>query len=173
MKYRGLAYDREKETYEWIYGLPSYGYESDEVMEIGTIYGDFKEILPDTLGERTPYRDKNGKEIYTGDIVALEVDRQIRKFVVDKATIDREYKAPPGFEGKNGNTVKVRLADVVVFRWIDPKGIIYQLLPCVNEEGIPDTAFMQVIGTVAEREVRESESKSKGQRHTVSNMGTG
>ena len=79
MKYRGLTYNREKESYEWVYGLPSYGYATDEVAEIGTVYGDFREIFPDTLGEQTPYRDKNGKEIYTGDIVALEVDGQIRE----------------------------------------------------------------------------------------------
>lgn len=108
MKYRGLTYNREKESYEWVYGLPSYGYATDEVAEIGTVYGDFKEIFPDTLGEQTPYRDKNGKEIYTGDIVALEVDGQIREFVVDKATVDREYNTLPNFEG---DTVKVRLAD--------------------------------------------------------------
>lgn len=104
MKYRGLTYNREKESYEWVYGLPSYGYATDEVAEIGTVYGDFREIFPDTLGEQTPYRDKNGKEIYTGDIVALEVDGQIREFVVDKATVDREYNTLPSFEG---DTVKV------------------------------------------------------------------
>ena len=27
MKYRGLTYNREKESYEWVYGMPSYGYE--------------------------------------------------------------------------------------------------------------------------------------------------
>lgn len=110
MKYRGLTYNREKECYEWVYGMPSYGYETDEIAEIGTVYGDFREIFPDTLGEQTPYRDKNGKEIYTGDIVALEVGGQIREFVVDKATVDREYNTLQGFTGKDGsNTVKVRL----------------------------------------------------------------
>lgn len=54
MKYRGLTYNREKESYEWVYGLPSYGYATDEVAEIGTVYGDFREIFPDTLGEQTP-----------------------------------------------------------------------------------------------------------------------
>ena len=39
MKYRGLTYNREKESYEWVYGLPSYGYATDEVAEIGTVYG--------------------------------------------------------------------------------------------------------------------------------------
>ena len=142
MKYRGLTYNREKESYEWVYGLPSYGYATDEVAEIGTVYGDFKEIFPDTLGEQTPYRDKNGKEIYTGDIVAWE------------------YNTLPNFEG---DTVKVRLADVVIFRWIDPEGVIHQLLPCVNEAGVSDTAFMEIIGTVAERGVQESESKGEKQ----------
>lgn len=86
MKYRGLTYNREKESYEWVYGLPSYGYATDEVAEIGTVYGDFREIFPDTLGEQTPYRDKNGKEIYTGDIVALEVDGQIREAILPVVT---------------------------------------------------------------------------------------
>lgn len=174
MKYRGLTYDREKESYEWVYGMPSYGYETDEIAEIGTVYGDFKEIFPDTLGEQTPYRDKNGKEMYTGDIVALEVDGQVREFVVDKTTVDREYNTLPGFTGKDGsNTVKVRLADVVIFRWIDPEGVIHQLLPCVNEAGVSDTASMEIIGTIAERGVQESESKGKKQQYTVSNMDRG
>lgn len=164
MKYRGLTYDREKESYEWVYGMPSYGYETDEIAEIGTVYGDFKEIFPDTLGEQTPYRDKNGKEMYTGDIVALEVDGQVREFVVDKTTVDREYNTLTGFTGKDGsNTVKVRLADVVIFRWIDTEGIIHQLLPCVDDMGVSDTARMEIIGTVAERGVQESESKGKEQ----------
>ena len=157
MKYRGLTYDREKESYEWVYGMPSYGYETDEIAEIGTVYGDFKEIFPDTLGEQTPYRDKNGKEMYTGDIVALEVDGQAREFVVDKTTVDREYNTLPGFTGKE------RLADVVIFRWIDTEGIIHQLLPCVDDMGVSDTARMEIIGTVAERGVQESESKGKEQ----------
>lgn len=174
MKYRGLTYNKEKESYEWVYGLPSYGYATDEVAEIGTVYGDFKEIFPDTLGEQTPYRDKNGKRMYTGDIAALEVDGQVREFVVDKATVDREYNTLQGFTGKDGsNTVKVRLADVVIFRWIDPEGVIHQLLPCVNEAGVSDTASMEIIGTIAERGVQESESKGKKQQYTVSNMDRG
>ncbi len=61
MKYRGLTYNREKESYEWVYGLPSYGYATDEVAEIGTVYGDFRDI-PGHLGEQTPYRDKTAKK---------------------------------------------------------------------------------------------------------------
>ena len=60
-------------------------------------------------------------------------------------------------------TVKVRLAGVVVFRWIAPDGLIYQSLPCVDPMGEDDTLQMEIIGTVAERAVRESESEGKKQ----------
>ena len=84
----------------------------------------------------------------------------VREFVVDRATVDMEYNTLPGFEGE---TVKVRLAGVVVFRWIDPDGIIHQLLPCVDPMGVDDALQMEIIGTVAERAVRESESEGKKQ----------
>lgn len=160
MKYRGLTFDREKQAYKWVYGMPSYGFETEEIAEIGTPNGDFYDIDPATLGEETEYTDKHGKQMYTGDITTLLVDGEVREFVVDRATVDREYNTLPGFEGE---TVKVRLAGVVVFRWIDPDGIIHQLLPCVDPMGIDDTLQMEIIGTVAERAVHESESESKKQ----------
>lgn len=160
MKYRGLRYIKDEDKYEWVYGMPSYGYETEEIAEIGTPDGEFYEIDPATLGEETDYRDRHRKPIYTGDITTLEVDGEIREFIVDRATIDREYNTLPGFEGE---TVKVRLSGVVVFRWIDPDGIIHQLLPCLNEAGVSDCCFMEIIDTVAERAVRESEGKSKEQ----------
>lgn len=160
MKYRGLTFDREKQAYKWVYGMPSYGFETEEIAEIGTPNGDFYDIDPATLGEETVYTDKHGKQMYTGDIITLLVDGEVREFVVDRATVDREYNTLPGFKGK---TVKVRLAGVVVFRWIDPDGIIHQLLPCVDPMGVDDTLQMEIIGTVAERAVHESESESKKQ----------
>lgn len=159
MKYRGLTFNRTTLTYEWVYGMPSYGYETEEIAEIGTPDGEFYEINPATLGEETDYRDRHGKPIYTGDITTLKVDGEVREFVVDRATVDREYNTLPGFEGK---TVKVRLSGVVVFRWIDSEGIIHQLLPCVDDTlGACDCHFMEIIDTVAERAVRESESKGE------------
>ena len=161
MKYRGLTFNRTTLTYEWVYGMPSYGYETEEIAEIGTPDGEFFEINPATLGEETDYRDRHGKPIYTGDITTLKVDGEVREFVVDRATVDREYNTLPGFEGK---TVKVRLSGVVVFRWIDSEGIIHQLLPCVDDTlGACDCHFMEIIDTVAERAVRESESEGKKQ----------
>ena len=161
MKYRGLTFNRTTLTYEWVYGMPSYGYETEEIAEIGTPDGEFFEINPATLGEETDYTDRHGKHIYTGDITTLKVDGEVREFVVDRATVDREYNALPGFKGK---TVKVRLSGVVVFRWIDSEGIIHQLLPCVDDTlGACDCHFMEIVDTVAERAVRESESKGKKQ----------
>ncbi len=160
MKYRGLTFDRTEKAYKWVYGMPSYGFETEEIAEIGTPNGDFYDIDPATLGEETEHTDKHGKQMYTGDITTLLVDGEVREFVVDRATVDREYNTLPGFEGE---TVKVRLAGVVVFRWIDPDGIIHQLLPCVDPMGVDDTLQMEIIGTVAERAVHESESESQKQ----------
>lgn len=161
MKYRGLTYDKSTDSYKWVYGLPSYGFETEEIAEIGTPQGDFYDIDPATLGEETDYRDRHGKPIYTGDITTLKVNGEVREFVVDRATVDREYNTLPGFEGE---TVKARLSGVVVFRWIDSEGIIHQLLPCVDDTlGACDCHFMEVIDTVAERAVRESESESQKQ----------
>lgn len=160
MKYRGLTWDKDKEKYKWVYGLPSYGFETEEIAEIGTPYGDFFNIDPASLGKQTQYRDRHKKPIFTGDITTLEVDGEVREFEVVEITTDREYNTLPGFEGK---TVKVRLSGVIAFRWATPDGQVFDLLPCVNEAGISDTAFMEIIDTAAERAVRESESKSQKQ----------
>lgn len=160
MKYRGLTWDKDREKYKWVYGLPSYGFETEEIAEIGTPYGDFFNIDPASLGKQTQYRDRHKKAIFTGDITTLEVDGEVREFEVVEITTDREYNTLPGFEGK---TVKVRLSGVIAFRWVAPDGQVFDLLPCVNEAGISDTAFMEIIDTAAERAVRESESKSQKQ----------
>lgn len=160
MKYRGLTWDKDKEKYKWVYGLPSYGFETEEIAEIGTPYGDFFNVDPASLGKQTQYRDRHKKPIFTGDITTLEVDGEVREFEVVEITTDREYNTLPGFEGK---TVKVRLSGVIAFRWVAPDGQVFDLLPCVNEAGISDTAFMEIIDTAAERAVRESESKSQKQ----------
>jgi len=160
MKYRGLTFNRTTLTYEWVYGMPSYGYETEEIAEIGTPHGDFYDINPATLGRETEYRDRHGKQMYTGDIATLEVDEELREFEVVEITTEREYNTLPGFEG---GTVKVRLSGVIAFRWRAQDGNTYDLLPCVNEAGVADPFRMEIIDTVAERAVRESESKGEKQ----------
>ncbi|HIW80274.1 MAG TPA: hypothetical protein H9742_01915 [Candidatus Acetatifactor stercoripullorum] len=90
----------------------------------------------------------------------MEVDGELREFEVVEITTDREYNTLPGIAG---DTVKVRLSGVIAFRWTAPDGKVFDLLPCVNEAGVSDTAFMEIIDTAAERAVRESESESKEQ----------
>ena len=164
MRYRGLTWNDALEKHEWIYGMPSYGYGTGEITQIETIEAvagtHFHNIIPESLGEETEYTDKHGKQMYTGDIATLLVDGEVREFTVERATVDREYNTLPGFDGE---TVKVRLAGVVVFRWMAPDGITHQLLPCVNEKGIADPYRMEIIGTVVERAVREGESESQKQ----------
>ena len=100
MKYRGLAFDKVKQEHKWVYGMPAYGFDTEKIEEIGTPDGDFYDIDPETLGEETEYRDRHKKQMYTGDIVTLTVDGEVREFVVDRATVEREYNTLPGFEGE-------------------------------------------------------------------------
>lgn len=160
VKYRGLTFDRDKMEYKWVYGLPSYGFETKEIAEIGTPYGDFCNINPSTLGKQTEYRDRHGKPMYTGDITTLEVDGELREFEVVEITTEREYNTLPGFEEK---TVRVRLSGVIAFRWRTQEGEVFDLLPCVNEAGVADSFRMEIIDTIHERAVRESERKGKEQ----------
>lgn len=162
MRYRGLTWDKEKQAYKWVYGLPSYGFETTEIAEIGTPHGDFYDINPATIGKETEYRDRHGKHMYTGDITTLEVDGELREFEVVEITTTREYNTLPGLESEGG-TVKVRLSGVIAFRWVSPDGKTYDLLPCVNEAGVADPFRMEIIDTAAERAVRESESERKKQ----------
>ncbi len=157
MKYRGLSLNKEKQAYEWVYGMPSYGFETEKITEIGTPDGSFYDILPTSLGEETNYKDKYKKQIYTGDIVTLKVGNETREFVVSRKTIDREYNTLLGFDG---DTVKVRLSGVIVFCYTAPDGSKYDLLPCVSLDGRDDTYFMEIIDTVSERAIRESEGES-------------
>ena len=94
MKYRGLTFDKEKMEHKWVFGMPSYGYETEKITEIETIEAvagtHFHNIIPESLGEETKYTDKHGKRMYTGDIAAMPVDGEAREFIVERATVDRE-----------------------------------------------------------------------------------
>lgn len=150
MKYRGLAYRAAEEKFYYVYGLPSYGFNTDEIAEIGTPDGDFIAINPATLGRATGYHDITKKEMYTGDIVELKVDGELRQFTVVETTLDREYNVLQGFKGK---TVRVRLQGVIAFER-EQDGTTYTLLPCLDGKGVCDTEKMRIVGDIHTRAER-------------------
>ena len=160
MEYRALAYNTAEDRFYYVHGLPAYGFDTDEIGEIGTPDGEFTEINPATLGRGTDYFDITGKEIFTGDITELEVDGEKRRYTVIETTTDREYNVLPGFEGK---TIKVRLKGVIAFEWQEGEKT-YILLPCVDKKGVCDTERMRIVGDIHTRAERGSYgSKGKEQ----------
>lgn len=151
--YRALAWDSVQEAYHYVYGLPSYGFETDKATEIGTARGDFIEINPNTWGRATGYKDCTGKEIFTGDIVELKAKGVNRRFTVIETTIDREYNTLDGFGGRE-KTAKVRLQGVIAFEW-QQDGKTYTLLPCVDKKGGCDTEEMRIVGDIYTKPRRE------------------
>ncbi|MFD1205823.1 YopX family protein [Sporosarcina contaminans] len=146
IKLRGRAI----ETNRWVYGTGYHVTEfTDEyAKEFGRKHEAFifaeqgwVEVHLESISQFTGLHDKSGIEIYEKDITQLDVDGQVRCFVVSKRTVIREVVSHPNFIDE---TAKVAITGIV-FEWNG-----FELFPCVDENGKSDVEDMVVVGNIYE-----------------------